>query len=92
MSESYKSVSLQHPVKFGDETISVLEFRRPTGADFRKVRPAESNYDLMLQFAAILTDLPDSVIDQIDGVDDIPAVLGVVGGFLLRGPNAGQTF
>lgn len=91
MADAFAVVTLQHPVQFGDEQISVLEFRRPTGADFRAIRPAEGNYDLMLQFAARLTGLPDSVFDDLDGVDDVPKVVGVISRFLMPGQKTGQT-
>lgn len=87
----FKAITLLHPVQFGEETISVLELRRPTGADFRQVGNAKNNFDLCLKFAAQLSGLPDVVFDKMDGVDDVPQIVEVVSGFLTNSPETGQT-
>lgn len=91
---AFKIITLQHPVTIGEETqqtISEIELRRPTGADYRQVGAANNNYDLCLKFAAQLSGLPDVVFDRMDGVDDIPLLVGVVSGFLMSSPKTGQT-
>lgn len=91
MNTPFKSIPLKNPVTFGEETISAIDLRRPTGADFRQIGVANNNYDLCLKFAAQLSGLPDSVFDQMDGVDDVPQVVEVVSGFLTSSQKTGQT-
>lgn len=91
---AFKSIPLQHPITIGEETqqtISVIDLRRPTGADYRQVGSANNNYDLCLKFAAQLSGLPDIVFDRMDGVDDIPQLVEVVSGFLMNSQKTGQT-
>ena len=91
---AFKTITLQHPVTLGEDTrelISVIELRRPLGADYRNVPSASNNYDLCLKFAAQLSGLPDAAFDKMDGVDDVPRIVEMVGGFLTSSPKTGQT-
>ena len=87
----FKSIPLTTPVTFGEETISAIDLRRPTGLDYRQVGSASNNYDLCLRFAAQLSGLPDDVFDKMDGVDDIPQIVEVVSGFLTSSLKTGKT-
>lgn len=87
---AFKTITLKHPVKLGEETITTVDLRRPTGADYRQVGSPKNNYDLCLNFAAQLSGLPDSVFDQMDGVDDIPQFVDVVTGFLTSSQETGK--
>lgn len=91
MQTPFKSIPLKTPIVFGEENIAAIDLRRPTGADFRQVGGASNNYDLCLKFAAQLSGLPDSVFDQMDGVDDVPAVVDAVSSFLLSSRTTGRT-
>lgn len=86
---AFKTIILKHPVKFGEETITTVDLRRPTGADYRQVGSAKNNFDLCLNFAEQLSGLPASVFDQMDGVDDVPQFVDVVTGFLTSSPVTG---
>ncbi len=91
---AFKTITLLHPITIGEDTkqeISVIELRRPTGADYRQVGAANNNYDLCLKFAAQLSGLPDAAFDKMDGVDDVPQIVEVVGDFLTSSPKTGQT-
>ena len=90
---AFMTITLVHPITIGaetQETISVVELRRPTGLDFRQVQGANNNYDLCLKFAAQLSGLPDVAFDRMDGVDDVPRIIEVVTGFLTSSPKTGQ--
>lgn len=91
MSKIFKSIPLKNPITFGEETISAIDLRRPTGLDYRQVGAANNTYDLCLKFAAQLSGLPDSVFDNMDGVDDVPQIVEAVSGFLTNSPKTGQT-
>jgi hypothetical protein len=91
---AFKTITLVHPVTLGaesQESISVVELRRPTGLDYRQVQGATNNYDLCLKFAAQLSGLPDVAFDRMDGVDDVPRIVEAVTGFLTNSPKTGQT-
>lgn len=82
-------IELQHPIKFGDETITSLTLRRPKAKDFRSLTDMSKPFAAMLDFAATLAELPPAAVDLID-VDDVPKVIEVVSGFLGKFPATGQ--
>lgn len=74
-------VELQTPVKFGSETISELNFRRPKAKDLRKlVLTEEMELGVILDIARKLAGVEQQVIDDLD-VKDVMKVAEVVGGF-----------
>ncbi len=83
-------IVLKHPIEFGGEKIATLNLRRPTAKDFRPLKSMEFPFAMMLDFAAALANLPAAALDTLD-VDDVPAVLEVVGGFLGGFPGTGKT-
>jgi hypothetical protein len=83
-------IKLITPIQFGDEKITELNIRRPIAKDFRSLTSMEKPFSAMFDFAASLADLPPAVIDKLD-VDDVPAVVEVVSGFLSKFPQTGQT-
>lgn len=82
-------LKLKHPVKFGEETVTVLEFRRIKGKELRRL-PANPTTDDMLKLAGALCGQPDSFIDEVDA-EDIFAITELVEGFFPDGPTTGKT-
>ncbi len=80
-------IVLTNPVKFGEETIAKLEFRRPRGRDFRELKGMDSPVGAMLDMAACLAGVSAKVIDELC-VEDTIAVLEVMGSFF---PSSLQT-
>lgn len=73
-----------------DESISVLNFRRPTGRDFRALDSAKGEMSKLIAFAAQIADVPVLVIDKLDA-DDFQAVCEIAGGFLSGSQKTGAT-
>lgn len=82
-------VRLRYPIALGDEAITVMTIRPPTGKDFRRLQ-CEDGYELdtMLRLASRLSGQPDAVIDHLAG-EDLENVLRVVKDFWVgRAPGA----
>ncbi|WP_439640067.1 phage tail assembly protein [Nevskia sp.] len=84
-------IPLVHPIQHGDKTITELVIRRPKARDYRLIKKLDNPFDMVLDMAAALTDLPAAVIDDLDGVDDLPKLMQVVTGFLDGFPEIGRT-
>lgn len=63
------SVPLLSPVRHGDQKLEAIEFRACTGAHVRRMPDAWNDNGKLLAIAAQLTQLPDSVLDQLSGAD-----------------------
>ncbi|WP_374342572.1 phage tail assembly protein [Azonexus sp.] len=83
-------IPLAHPITYGDKTISTLILRRPKAGDFRGLKGMDMPFDMILDFAASLSDLSPAVIDRLD-VEDMPKLIEVVSGFLGGFPATGKT-
>lgn len=83
-------IPLKHPVAYGDKTISTLVLRRPKAGDFRGLKGMDKPFDMILDFAASLSDLSPAIIDRLD-VEDMPQLIEVVSGFLGGFPATGKT-
>ncbi|MQY50178.1 phage tail assembly protein [Rhodocyclus gracilis] len=83
-------IPLAHPISYGEKTISLLQLRRPKAGDFRGLKGMDKPFDMILDFAAALTDLTPAVIDRLD-VEDMPKLIEVVSGFLGGFPATGKT-
>jgi len=79
--ENKIEIPLSHPITYGDSTLSVLQLRRPKAGDFRGLKGMDKPFDMILDFAATLSDLSPAIIDRID-VEDMPKLIEVVSGFL----------
>jgi hypothetical protein len=82
-------VNLSEPVQHGEETIKVLEIRKPTAADMRDMPVQNQTMGHMMDLAANLTGHPPSVINQL-AVQDVTALMEVVAGFMEPGQTTGQ--
>ena len=82
-------IPLAHPIVCGDKTVSVLQLRRPKAGDFRGLTGMDKPFDMILDFAAALTDLTPAVLDRLD-VEDMPKLIEVVSGFLGGFPGTGK--
>lgn len=83
-------IELKYPVTISGMTIEKLEIRKPKAKDFRSLN-LDKPMSAMLDLAANLAGVPERAIDEIDGIEDLPKVLEVVGGFLDRFPATGTT-
>lgn len=83
-------IPLKHPIPYGKESIDKLVLRRPRAGDFRGLKGPDKPFDMILDFAATLSDLSPGVVDRID-VEDMPALIEVVSGFLGGFPATGKT-
>ena len=83
-------IALAHPIKYGDTTLSLLQLRRPKAGDFRSLKGIDKPFEMVLDFAAALSDLSPAVIDRLD-VEDMPKLIEVVSGFLGGFPGTGKT-
>lgn len=87
-----RKLTLKKPVRFGEDTISVLEFREPEGADWRGLvmrTDGVIDMDTMMTLASRLSGQPPSVIDRLKG-RDFSDTLAIVGGFIGGGQGTGK--
>jgi hypothetical protein len=82
-------VALKEPIPFGSETVTELKLRRPKAKDFRRL-PLDPKLGDLLDLVGQLSGQPKAVIDEL-GVDDLSAVMGVVGDFVPGGRGTGTT-
>lgn len=82
-------ITLTHPLKLGSIEISELTLCRPKARHFRLIKPGSAPMAMLLDLAAALSGVPDNVIDELDGVDDLPKVIEAVSGFLEQFPATG---
>lgn len=84
------TITLKEPIQAHGETISTLEIRAPKGKDFKKIPGAsmDAPFKMILDFAAILADVPPSALDELS-VEDVEEVCRVVGPFLGKSPATG---
>ena len=84
-----KSVRLSQPIAWDGKTVTDVQVRRPKVKDLRAMerdnKDAASQIDQGVAMAALLTELPIEVIDEMDAVD-FAAVSEVIAGFLPPGP------
>ncbi len=90
MAEIFKTITLLHPVQFGDQTITTLDIRKPKARDFRALGNLDKPFAMMLDLAAQLTALPASVLDDLDA-EDLGPLVEVMSGFLGGFQGTGKT-
>lgn len=79
---------LNTPIKFGENTITELQLRRPKGKDLRRLGQDIRIGDL-LDIASKLAGQAPAVIDELDG-EDTMRLAEVIGDFLGRSPATGN--
>jgi len=88
MSKS-KTVRLSQPIVWDGKTVTEVQVRRPKVKDLRAMERDTTNttsqIDQGVAMAALLTELPVEIIDEMDAVD-FAAVSEVIAGFLPPGP------
>ncbi|MCB1502832.1 MAG: phage tail assembly protein [Bauldia sp.] len=84
-----KSVRLTQPIAWDGKTVTDIQVRRPKVKDLRAMERDNSatatQIDQGVAMAALLTELPIEIIDEMDAVD-FAAVSEVIAGFLPQGP------
>ena len=85
-----KTLKLDYPIKWGEETISELKFNRPKGKHIRHVTTSPTIGEL-LDIAAKCCDHDSGsvIIDELDACD-ATKVADMVGDFLEGGQKTGQ--
>ena len=87
-----KTVRLSQPIASDGKTVTEVHVRRPKVKDLRAMErdtpTSASQIDQGVAMAALLTELPLEVIDEMDAVD-FAAVSEVIAGFLPPGPAPG---
>ncbi len=85
-----KTVRLSHPIICDGKSVTEVHVRRPKVKDLRAMERDNSatatQIDQGVGMAAVLTELPVAVIDEMDAVD-FAAVSEVIAGFLPQGPG-----
>ena len=83
-------IRLQEPIKAHGEDVDVLRIRRPRGKDFKRIseQSMSTPFRMILDFAAILADVPPSALDDLCAAD-VGRVMEVVGPFLGESPATG---
>lgn len=77
-----KTLKLQYPITFGDETITELKLRRPTGKDLREVFDAQAGeWARVIALGATLSGRAPSELEGLDGADAM-ALREEIDGFL----------
>ncbi|MBM3114994.1 phage tail assembly protein [Jeongeupia naejangsanensis] len=74
-------ITLNRPVRFGDDDITELKLREPLAGDFRALTEPFDLFTCSFNLAAELAGVPASVIDRL-GLDDTQAVIEAVNPFL----------
>lgn len=84
-----KIVRLTQPIASDGKTVTEVQVRRPKVKDLRAMERDNSatatQIDQGVAMAALLTELPIEIIDEMDAVD-FAAVSEVIAGFLPQGP------
>jgi len=83
-----KTIKLEYPISWGEETISEIEIKRPKGKHMRKLG-GNVTMDEMLEIAQKCSAQPKSVFDEMDG-QDVLKVAEVIGDFLGSGQKTGE--
>lgn len=84
------AMKLKHPIAFGDDTITVLEFRRGRLEDAKGVRPDQTpSIDELILIASRLCGKPMKVIGLLDP-DDAGEVISLALAFFARCLGAGS--
>lgn len=81
-----KRLTLTEPVTAHGEEIIELAFRKPKGKDFKRIsgESMENPFEMMLDFAARLADVPPSTMDELEA-EDVTEVIVFVGPFMPGG-------
>lgn len=76
-------LTLTESVTAHGEEIAVLRLRKPKGKDFKRISGAsmENPFQMLLDFAAMLAEVPPSTMDELHH-KDVERVIEVVGPFV----------
>lgn len=88
-----ENLKLSVPIEMGTETVSVLEFRKPSVGDIRRIGypifftsegDLKFNPDIVAKYISTLASIPPSAVDKMS-IPDFTAAVGVVTGFFGSG-------
>jgi hypothetical protein len=84
-----KTVRLSYPIVCDGKSVTEAQVRRPKVKDLRAMErdnsAAATHIDQGVAMAALLTELPVEIIDEMDAVD-FATISEVIAGFLPQGP------
>lgn len=75
-----KTITLKHPIQFGERTVTELSFDRLKGKHLRKLS-AKPTMDDLLGLASKSAKEPPALFDEMDA-EDVMSVAEVIGDFL----------
>lgn len=84
-------VTLTEPIEAHGETVEVLKIQEPKGKHFKKItgKSMEAPIAMILEFGAILANVPPSAFDELCA-DDVSKVIEAVGPFLAGSQLTGK--
>lgn len=82
-----KTFKLSEPITVDGETFSELKLRKPKGRDMRLMPTDTENVGTMYPFLASICDIPETVIDAMDG-GDVMRLMREATTFLSSAPTA----
>lgn len=85
---SAKKITLSEPIKFGDEIVKEVNFRKPKAKDLRGLNLEKIGMADIMDVGIRICDQPKPVIDEL-GMKDTGEFLNVVTDFLSDGLDLG---
>jgi hypothetical protein len=76
-----KTFTLKTPVKCGEKELAELRLRKPLAGDLRHIPGGDAPFAAIIELAAVLADVPVTVIERLE-IEDFKPVSGYVSGFL----------
>ncbi|NDY41249.1 phage tail assembly protein [Dissulfurirhabdus thermomarina] len=86
------TIPLAEPIRAHGEEVRELRIRTPRGRDFKRLEASamDAPFRLLLDFAALLADVPPSALDDL-GPEDVAKVVEAVGPFFCGSLGIGRT-
>jgi hypothetical protein len=79
-----KTIKLEYPIQHGENVISELNLRRPVSKDLRKFEITDMNkFSKIQEIVSIITQLPMSVLDNLD-IYDLRECAAILTSFFLN--------
>ncbi len=85
-----QTITLQSPIKFGEETISTISLRDAKAKDFRNLKSLDKPFAMMLDLASELSGLPAVALDEL-AAEDFSVLMEAMSGFLAGFQVTGKT-
>lgn len=86
---SDKTYKLKEPIEWGSETVTQLEFKKPTIGDIKFMKLSEPTLDDILKLASKLSGHSQQLIDRLS-IQDGMEVADLLGNYLNPSPATGK--